>query len=54
MKKITPWNKCNREHSNDTLIVKIKRKLFPQHPIPLLQIIFKDTLHINQKTTQLN
>ena len=33
----------NTEHSNDTLNVKIKRKLFPQYPIPLLHSFLGQT-----------
>ena len=39
-KNLTSWNNWNIELSNDTLIVKIERKLFPQLLIPLLHSFF--------------
>ena len=40
-KNFTPWNNWNIELLNDTLIVKIERKLFPQLLIPLMKIFFE-------------
>ena len=45
-KNFTSWNNWNIELSNDTLILKIERKLFPQLLIPLLHSFFWDTLYI--------
>ena len=45
-KNFTSWNNWNTELSNDTLIVSIERKLFPQLLIPLLHNFFWDTLYI--------
>ena len=45
-KNFTSWNNWNIELSNDTLIVKIEQKLFPQLLIPLLHSFFWDTLYI--------
>jgi len=44
-KNFTSWNNWNIELSNDTLIVKIEQKLFPQLIIPLLHSFFLDTLY---------
>ena len=45
-KNFTSWNNWNIELSNDTLIVKIERKSFPQLLTPLLHSFFWDTLYI--------